>query len=285
LVLSCGPRLFHPSRSKADPTMPRQKSQHSKTFASSPRGRQRRLSRKPETDRLMLFGLHAVAAALSNPNRPVFRLLATENAAHRLAPLIAKRKVAPEPVMPKDLDRLLGPDTVHQGVALEVGPLPPAGLDDVDLNGILLALDQVTDPHNVGAALRSAAAFSAAGLVMTARHSPPLGGVLAKAASGALDLVPVVLVNNLAQALTELGERGVLRIGLAEEADAALEDTPLTRPLALVLGAEGKGLRQLTRERCDFLCRISTVSALASLNVSNAAAIAMHWANLKTKGT
>jgi len=233
----------------------------------------------------MIFGLHAVEAALSNPNRPLLRLLATENAAHRLGPLIAKRKITPEPVLPKDLDRLLGPDTVHQGVALEVGPLAPVGLDDIDPNGILLVLDQVTDPHNVGAALRSAAAFGAAGLVLTERHSPPLAGVLAKAASGALDLVPIVLVKNLAQALTELGDRGVLRIGLAEEAEGALEDAPLTRPLALVLGAEGKGLRQLTRERCDSLCRISTVSALASLNVSNAAAIAMHWASLKTQIT
>jgi len=233
----------------------------------------------------MIFGLHAVEAALSNPNRPLLRLLATENAAHRLGPLIAKRKITPEPVLPKDLDRLLGPDTVHQGVALEVGPLAPVGLDDIDPNGILLVLDQVTDPHNVGAALRSAAAFGAAGLVLTERHSPPLAGVLAKAASGALDLVPIVLVKNLAQALTELGDRGVLRIGLAEEAEGALEDAPLTRPLALVLGAEGKGLRQLTRERCDSLCRISTMSALASLNVSNAAAIAMHWASLKTQIT
>jgi len=231
----------------------------------------------------MIFGLHAVEAALSNPNRPLVRLFATENAAHRLGPLIAKRKITPEPVLPKDLDRLLGPDTVHQGVALEVGPLVPVGLDDIDPNGILLVLDQVTDPHNVGAALRSAAAFGAAGLLLTERHSPPLAGVLAKAASGALDLVPIVLVKNLAQSLTELGDRGVLRIGLAEEAEGALEDAPLTRPLALVLGAEGKGLRQLTRERCDSLCRISTVSALASLNVSNAAAIAMHWASLKTQ--
>jgi len=231
----------------------------------------------------MIFGLHAVEAALSNPNRPLVRLLATENAAHRLAPLIAKRKITPEPVIPKDLDRLLGPDTVHQGVALEVGPLAPVGLDDIDPHGILLVLDQVTDPHNVGAALRSAAAFGAAGLVLTERHSPPLAGVLAKAASGALDLVPVVLVKNLSQALTELGDRGVLRMGLAEDAETPFEDAPLTRPLALVLGAEGKGLRQLTRERCDSLCRISTVSALASLNVSNAAAIAMHWASLKTQ--
>ncbi|MGH6865651.1 MAG: TrmH family RNA methyltransferase, partial [Methyloceanibacter sp.] len=111
--------------------------------------------------------------------------------------------------------------------------------------------------------------------------SPPLSGALAKAASGALDLVPVVLVKNLAQALSVLGERGVLRIGLAEEGVEALEQTALTRPLALVLGAEGKGLRQLTRERCDRLCRITTQSALASLNVSNAAAIALHWASLR----
>jgi 23S rRNA (guanosine2251-2'-O)-methyltransferase len=200
-----------------------------------------------------------------------------------LGPLIAKRALTVEPAMPKDLDRLLGPDTVHQGVALEVGPLAPVSLDDTDPNGILLVLDQVTDPHNVGAALRSAAAFGASGLVLTERHSPPLSGVLAKAASGALDLVPIVLIKNLSQTLAELGERGVMRIGLAEEADMALEGAPLTRPLALVLGAEGKGLRHLTREKCDQLCRISTVSALASLNVSNAAAIAMHWASLKAR--
>ena len=197
----------------------------------------------------------------------------------RLGPLLAKRGLKPEPTTPKDLDRLLGADAVHQGVMLEAGALPFVTLDDVDANGILLVLDQVTDPQNVGAALRSAAAFGAAGLVMTERHSPPLHGVLAKAASGALDIVPVILVKNLAQALSELGERGVLRVGLAEEANEALEAAPLTRPLALVLGAEGKGLRQLTREHCDRLCRISTTSALASLNVSNAAAVALHWAS------
>jgi 23S rRNA (guanosine2251-2'-O)-methyltransferase len=231
----------------------------------------------------MLFGLHAVEAALANPKRQIVRLIATENAAQRLAPLIAKRRLKPEPVTPRDLDRLLGADAVHQGVALEAEPLPPVALDEVDPNGILLVLDQVTDPQNVGAALRSAAAFGAAGLVMTERHSPPLHGALAKAASGALDIVPVILVKNLAQALTELGERGVMRVGLAEEADAALEAAELTRPLALVLGAEGKGLRQLTREHCDLVCRISTQSALASLNVSNAAAVALHWASLNAK--
>jgi 23S rRNA (guanosine2251-2'-O)-methyltransferase len=179
---------------------------------------------------------------------------------------------------------MLGPDAVHQGVALDTEPLPPLRLDEVEPDGILLMLDQVTDPQNVGAALRSAAAFGTSGLVLTERHSPPLSGVLAKAASGALDIVPVILIKNLAQSLAELGERGYLRVGLAEEASEALEDAPLTRPLALVLGAEGKGLRQLTREHCDLLCRISTQSALASLNVSNAAAVALHWASLKTKG-
>jgi 23S rRNA (guanosine2251-2'-O)-methyltransferase len=231
----------------------------------------------------MLFGLHAVEAALANPKRQVVRLVATENAAQRLGPLIAKRRLKPEPVTPRDLDRLLGADAVHQGVALEAEPLPPVAFDEADPNGILLVLDQVTDPQNVGAALRSAAAFGAAGLVMTERHSPPLHGALAKAASGALDIVPVILVKNLAQALTELGERGVMRVGLAEEADTALEAAELTRPLALVLGAEGKGLRQLTREHCDLVCRISTQSALASLNVSNAAAVALHWASLNVK--
>jgi 23S rRNA (guanosine2251-2'-O)-methyltransferase len=235
-----------------------------------------------DEDKVLLYGLHAVEAALANPNRPIARLFATENAVQRLQSLIARRRVTPIDSSPKDLDRLLGSDSVHQGVALETEPLPPVTFDDIAPSGILLVLDQVTDPQNVGAALRSAAAFGASGLVLTERHSPPLSGVLAKAASGALDIVPVMLVKNLAQTLAELGEQGYLRVGLAEESEDALETMPLTCPLAILLGAEGKGLRQLTRELCDRLCRISTRSALASLNVSNAAAIALHWASLKT---
>jgi 23S rRNA (guanosine2251-2'-O)-methyltransferase len=226
-----------------------------------------------------LFGLHAAEAALANPRRKVVRVVATENAARKLAPLLAERGLLPEPASPKDLDRLLGSDTVHQGVVLDAEPLPPFALDDVDAGGLLLVLDQVTDPQNVGAALRSAAAFGASGLVLTERHSPLLSGALAKAASGALDLVPVILVKNLAQSLAALGERGFLRVGLAEEASVDLQNAQLTRPLAIVLGAEGKGLRHLTREHCDLVCRISTESRLASLNVSNAAAIALHWAS------
>jgi 23S rRNA (guanosine2251-2'-O)-methyltransferase len=239
----------------------------------------RHAPRREGADRVMLFGLHAVEAALANPKRPVVKVIATENAAHRLGPLLAKRGLTPEPASPRDLDRLLGADAVHQGVALEAEPLPPVALDEVDARGILLVLDQVTDPQNVGAALRSAAAFGAAGVVLPERHTPPFTGALAKAASGALDIVPIILIGNLAQSLVQLGEAGFLRVGLAEEGAEPLETAALTLPLALVLGAEGKGLRQLTRETCDRLCRISTKGPLASLNVSNAAAIALHWAS------
>ena len=259
--------------------MRRQRPRPNKPGKPAWRGNPKHAARHEDAERVRLFGLHAVEAALANPRRKVVRVLATENAAHRLGPLLAKRGLTPEPASPKDLDRLLGPDAVHQGVALDAEPLPPVALDEVDAGGMLLVLDQVTDPQNVGAALRSAAAFGASGLVLTERHSPPLSGVLAKAASGALDLVPVILVKNLAQSLAELGERGFLRVGLAEDAREGLETASLTRPLALVLGAEGKGLRQLTRQHCDLVCRISTQSALASLNVSNAAAIALHWAS------
>jgi len=259
--------------------MRRQKSWRNRPERPGGRRNPRTAPRHGGPESVRLFGLHAVEAALANPRRHVLRVLATENAAHRLEPLLAKRGIVPEPSSPKDLDRLLGSDTVHQGVILDADPLPPLALEDADPGGMLLVLDQVTDPQNVGAALRSAAAFGASGLVLTEGHSPPLSGALAKAASGALDLVPLILVKNLAQSLAELGERGFLKVGLAEQASMALEEAQLARPLALVLGAEGKGLRQLTREHCDLVCRISTKSALASLNVSNAAAIALHWAS------
>jgi 23S rRNA (guanosine2251-2'-O)-methyltransferase len=237
----------------------------------------------PAANRVFLFGLHPAEAALLNPRRTVLRVLATENAARRLEAPLRQRGLAPELVIPRQLDRLVGPEAVHQGIVIEAAPLSPIGIDDVEAEGFLVVLDQVTDPHNVGAVLRSAAAFGASALVMPERHSPPLTGVLAKSASGALDLVPVVLVGNLAQALTKLGERGVWRVGLAEEAGATLEETELPLPLALVLGAEGKGLRQLTKENCDSLCRIATRGPLGSLNVSNAAAIALHSAATRAK--
>jgi 23S rRNA (guanosine2251-2'-O)-methyltransferase len=224
--------------------------------------------------------VHAVEAALGNPNRVIRRLCLTDNAERRLHTALAARQLPHERVLPKDLDRRLGPDTVHQGALAEAEPLREPTL--AELAGAagrpLLVLDHVTDPHNVGAILRSAAVFGAAGLIMTRRHSPPLDSVLAKSASGALEHVPVALVQNLSRALAELKEAGLAVIGFDGGAADRLEEAALPERIALVLGAEGKGLRQLTRDSCDRLMRISTDGAFASLNVSNAAAVALHWA-------
>jgi 23S rRNA (guanosine2251-2'-O)-methyltransferase len=229
---------------------------------------------------VLIFGIHAVEAALSNPNREIGKLFLTDNAARRLGEALLSRAAAHETVRPKDLDRRLGSDTVHQGALVETAPLPEPRLEDLAASAALkplVVLDQVTDPHNVGAILRSAAVFGAAGLVMTRRHSPPLGGVLAKSASGALEHVPIALVQNLARAIGELKELNVMVTGLDGDATERLEDVRGSEPVAFVLGAEGKGLRQLTRESCDRLVRVTTDGTLASLNVSNAAAIALHW--------
>jgi 23S rRNA (guanosine2251-2'-O)-methyltransferase len=244
---------------------------------------------RDDDDKVRLFGVHAVEAALANESRSINRLLMTENAEHKLSALVAKRGVAPERVSPRDLDRLLGPETVHQGVMLETQLLEEPVLADLAEiaaggGGPLIVLDQVTDPHNVGAVLRSAAVFGAAGVVMHRRHSPPLNGTLAKSASGALELVPVVMAGNLARALAELREAGFTILGLDGEAETLLEDEPLTGPVALVLGAEGKGLRQLTRDTSDRLVKIATGGILDSLNVSNAAAIALHLAAMRRRG-
>ncbi|PPC85704.1 MAG: 23S rRNA (guanosine(2251)-2'-O)-methyltransferase RlmB [Hyphomicrobium sp.] len=238
-------------------------------------------------EQLRLFGLHPVEAALQNPARIVKRLHATENAERRLIDAIGPLTCAVERVSPRDLDRILGPDAVHQGVMLETEPLDEpdfATLIEAANGHPLIVLDQVTDPHNVGAILRSAAVFGAAGLVMTRRHSPPLNGVLAKSASGALELVPVALVGNLSQALLELRNVGFTLIGLDGSAETALETTDWSQPTALVMGAEGKGLRELTQKTCDTLARITTDGPIASLNVSNAAAIALHTAALARLG-
>jgi 23S rRNA (guanosine2251-2'-O)-methyltransferase len=251
-----------------------------KRFGGKSRGPQRRVVRSADpSDALVLYGLHSVEAALRNPQRPVRKLFATPNAANKLADAIAAREIAVETVTPKQLDKRLGSDAVHQGVLLETGPLPEATIEAVAPQSLVLVLDQVTDPHNVGALLRSAAAFGAEALIMQERHSAPLNAVLAKSASGALDLVPVILVRNLAKSLEELKSRGFYLVGLAEQGSVPLTETAPRAPLAIVLGAEGKGLRQLTRETCDRLCRIETEGRLASLNVSNAGAIALYWAN------
>lgn len=229
-------------------------------------------------DRVTLYGWHSVSAALANPARRPRRLMLTENAARRLAQHGIAPAIAPEIVRPDAIDRLLGPDAVHQGFYLEADALPAPTLDTIAPEGIVLVLDQITDPHNVGAILRSAAAFAVRAIVTTARHSPEATGVLAKSASGALEHVPFLTVQNLARALVALKARGFLTVGLDSEGDAALDDRDLREPLALVLGAEGKGLRQLTRETCDVVARLDLPGAIKSLNVSNAAALALYIA-------
>lgn len=227
---------------------------------------------------VLLYGWHTVVAALANPARRIRRLLATENAARRLAGEGIRPLDPPELVRPDIIAARLTPDAVHQGLLAEADPLPSPEIADLPASGIALVLDQITDPHNVGAILRTAAAFACAAVVTTARHSPEATGVLAKSASGALELVPVVTVQNLARGLAALKERGFLLVGLDSEAADELAAAQLWAPLALVLGAEGKGLRQGTRAACDRLARLDLPGEIKSLNVSNAAALALYIA-------
>ncbi|RIA55277.1 TrmH family RNA methyltransferase [Dichotomicrobium thermohalophilum] len=232
----------------------------------------------PKRGGVLIYGLHAARAAIANPKRKIRSVLATTNAAERMGDVLAARGVSPRIVRPDDLAARVGTGAVHQGVVVEADPLPPRDIASFDAFSVIIVLDQVTDPQNVGAILRSAAAFGADGLVMTARHSPPLEGALAKAASGGLEHVPVALITNLARGLEELGDLGVMRIGLDSAGDQVFEDLPAFQRLALVLGAEDKGLRRLTREHCDVVSALAAPGAIQSLNVSNAAAIALHHA-------
>ncbi|RIK97146.1 MAG: 23S rRNA (guanosine(2251)-2'-O)-methyltransferase RlmB [Proteobacteria bacterium] len=241
-----------------------------------PGGRPPRHQSGVARDGVILYGWHTVSAALANPARKIRKLMLTENAARRLAEAGIVPSVAPEMVRPAEIDRLLGPDVVHQGFFAEAEPLAGPSLDALPREGLILVLDQITDPHNVGAILRSAAAFAVKAVVTTARHSPEATGVLAKSASGALELVPLVIVQNLARALAAMNEQGILTVGLDSAGDADLASLPLTAPLALVLGAEGKGLRQLTRETCASVARLDLPGDIKSLNVSNAAALALY---------
>jgi 23S rRNA (guanosine2251-2'-O)-methyltransferase len=241
--------------------------------------RARRESLRPDSDDIVvLYGWHTVTAALRNPGRAIHKLLVTENAARRLTDENVSRAGRAEIVRPGAIDERLPPDAVHQGLYLETEPLAAPDVDALR-DGVVVVLDQITDPHNAGAIFRSAAAFGAKAIVTTQRHSPDATGVLAKAASGALELVPLVNVQNLARGLAALKANGFLVVGLDSEGDADLAALPLRAPLALVLGAEGKGLRQLTRETCDHVARIELPGAIVSLNVSNAAAVSLYVAN------
>jgi 23S rRNA (guanosine2251-2'-O)-methyltransferase len=238
--------------------------------------------RRPSAELSVLYGIHAVRAAIAAKRRKILSVFATAPVAQRLAADLAEAGLTPQIVGNEDLARRLGQNAVHQGIMIEARPLEPIDLSDiVPASGIVLALDQITDPHNVGAIMRTAAAFGVDAVVTTERHSPELSGVMAKAASGGLDHVPIALVGNFARALERLGDMGYLRVGLDSEAPIAFEAAPLSSPLVLVLGGEGKGLRRLSREKCDLLVRLDMPGPIKSLNVSNACAVALTLVRLK----
>ena len=226
-------------------------------------------------DMVLIFGYHSVREALRSRRRKNIRLIVTDSAAERLAPEIAQSKVEVRIVSNEEILARVPRDAVHQGMLLEARPLEDMDLSELSGKGIVLVLDQVTDPHNVGAIVRTAAAFNVEAIVTTERHSPEMTGILAKSASGGLEHVAIASVVNLARALNELGDMGYQRVGLDSEGPQDLAQTVLSRPVALVLGAEGKGLRRLSRENCDVLARLDMPGAIKSLNVSNACAVAL----------
>ena len=243
--------------------------------------------RAAAAETVWLFGLHAVRDALLNPKREKLRLVVTRNALDKLAEAVAASGIEPEMSDPRRFDAPIDPQSVHQGAALEVKQLDWGSLEDVALSGEgagaprLVLLDRVTDPHNVGAILRSAEVFGARAVVAPRHHAAPETGALAKTASGALERQPYLRVRNLADSILELQKMGYIVLGLAGEADQTIEaalEGRRDRPVALVLGAEGPGLRERTREVCDALVRIDFASDFGSLNVSNAAAVALYAA-------
>lgn len=242
--------------------------------------------RAAASETVWLFGLHAVRDALENPEREKLRLIVTKNAADKLEAAIAASGITPEEVDPRKFNAPLDPGSVHQGAALEVkpldwGPMAELCLGDGRTAPRVVVLDRVTDPHNVGAILRSAEVFGARAVIAPRHHAAPETGALAKTASGALERQPYLRVRNLADAIIELQAMGYLVLGLAGEAEMTIEaalEGKRNRPVALVLGAEGPGLRERTRDVCDALVRIEYASDFGSLNVSNAAAVALYAA-------
>jgi 23S rRNA (guanosine2251-2'-O)-methyltransferase len=219
-----------------------------------------------------------VQAALNNPERTVLRLVATKNAAQK----VYSRKCNADILEAKQISKLVGEESVHQGVAALVEALPELILEEVlkqeqkKASSVLVALDQVTDPHNIGAIMRSSAAFGAAGLIVTDRHSPSANAIIAKSASGGLESVPLVRVVNLSASLKTCKDHGFWCVGLSGDAKDNLHKAKLPEKIVLVLGAEGEGLRRLTQENCDLMVKIAMSSGMESLNVSNAAAVSLH---------
>ena len=231
------------------------------------------------TQSVEIYGTHAVEEALKNPDRTITALYATKNAARRIKPASDAARIDPVIVEAGKIDSMLTPETVHQGLYLETVALPQVELDDLSGNGPIILLDQVTDPQNVGAIMRTACAFGAKALVVTARNAPQPTSALAKAASGTLEHIPYIQVTNLARALTQLNDSGYQTIGLAGETGNFLDDVAdngtHARPIALVMGAEGKGIRELTAKTCTDLAELKLTGAITTLNVSAATAVAL----------
>lgn len=228
-----------------------------------------------------LYGLHAVRAALANPKRDIRRIVMTANTQDKIKDSLDASGFSADIITLHELEKLLPPHAVHQGVAAEVMPLPERSVEEVLSNkpnpdSVILLLDQVTDPHNVGAILRSSAAFGADAVIVTRDHAPQESAVMAKASSGGIEIVPLATITNLTQGMEVLKKRGYWCVGLDGDATKTLIPAQLPKPLALVLGAEGRGLRRLTAERCDMLVKLPIRSVMESLNVSNAAAVALY---------
>ncbi len=246
---------------------------------------QRKKSKSDNPDAAVrLYGTHAVCAALQNPQRQVVKLWATANGAKTISDLNTAQNLIPDQLSPQELARLVPPDAVHQGLVADVTPLPENALEAIMARGrLIVVLDQIVDPRNVGAVLRAAAVFGAAGIIVTRHHSPRAEGALAKTASGALEIVPIVAVANLARTLSMMADAGFLVLGLDEHGSRTIDQIDTNQPLACVMGAEGKGLRRLTRETCTELVRLPTGEAGAdtqtefvTLNVATAAAISLY---------
>lgn len=235
---------------------------------------------------VQLFGFHAVSAAWLNPQRQCMRLMLTQSSLRQFEPIIAQAKKlnlkrpSPEIIDPRAIDKQLPSGTVHQGILLEAENLPDKELEDLlemeNLPAAIVVLDQVTDPHNVGAILRSGCAFGIGAVLVTERNAASQTGVLAKTASGALEHTPIVRIGNLSQSLKKLQGAGYWCIGLDETGANALHQIKMPEKVALVLGAEGEGLRRLTIESCDEIAKLPTTPPVGSLNVSNAAAVAIY---------
>lgn len=256
-----------------------QRNQSADNQRSTPGGKSR--NAKSGRERVWLYGAHAVRAALANPLRIKFRLLVSQSEGASLFEDIEDLTIQPETLSRPEMEKLLPPGAVHQGIALQTAPLPATDIEDLfDLQNenaaVVVVLDQVTDPRNIGAVMRSAAAFGAIALVVPDRHTPEATSILAKAASGALDRLPLIRVNNLSRALDQLKEHGFWCVGLDGSGDKTLAETDLGGKTVLIMGAEGKGLRRLTAEKCDFLARIPIDPESGSINVSAAAAIALY---------